>query len=74
MSVEILHKIKSEYSLTVGGTLRKNKREVPLSFVTIATAGIRFAYDDENTLVSYYPKRNKVVILLSNLHKTVKNR
>lgn len=59
----------TQYSLTVIGTLRKNKPEVLPSFTKCASPGtLRFAYADGMTLVTYCPK-NKTVLLLSTLHK-----
>lgn len=63
--------MKQKYSITVVGTLRKNKPEIPPPFIKSASAGTsRFAYADGMTLVSYCPKENKVVLLLSFYHKT----
>lgn len=69
MSVSIVQKMKSQYSLKMVGTLRK-KREIPPSFTQTAAAGtVRFGHADEMTLASYCPKRHKVVLLLSSVHK-----
>ncbi|XP_033229738.1 uncharacterized protein LOC117181284 [Belonocnema kinseyi] len=70
MSVDLVQNIKHIYGLTVFGTIRKNKQEIPPSFTQVAAVGTtRFAHANGNTLVSYCPKRNKVVLLLSSLHK-----
>lgn len=57
--------------ITLIGTLRKNKREIPPSFqpnknTIVGTA--QFAYRKDMTLVSYSTKKNKNVILLSTTH------
>ncbi|XP_011864172.1 PREDICTED: piggyBac transposable element-derived protein 4-like [Vollenhovia emeryi] len=71
MSVDLVRKMKTDYGLTMIGTVRKNKREIPPSFTRTAAAGTtRYAYAEGNTLVSYCPKKNKVVILLSSLHNS----
>lgn len=60
-------------SITFTGTLRKNKAEIPLSFLPSHTRPIQsslFAFHDQYTLVSYVPKKNKAVVLLSTEHHT----
>lgn len=53
-SVEIFDKMLKEYSLTMVGTIRKNKRHLPESFKRTASAStVRYAYDNTKTLVSY---------------------
>lgn len=59
--------------ITMVGTVRKNKPELPPAL--LATRGreafsSKFAFTPTTTLVSYLPKRNKNVVLLSTLHKT----
>ncbi|XP_018374167.1 PREDICTED: piggyBac transposable element-derived protein 4-like [Trachymyrmex cornetzi] len=69
-SVEIVDKMMSKYSLTMVGTIRKNKRHIPILFsrpISVGTA--RYAYDNGKTLLSYSPKKNKIVLLLSSLHE-----
>jgi len=57
MSVELAKKMV-DLSLTIVGTLRKNKPEIPASFIRCASAMTsRFAYSDNLTLVSYCPKK-----------------
>ncbi|XP_074034512.1 uncharacterized protein [Leptinotarsa decemlineata] len=51
------------------GNLRKNKREIPPSFLAKKKVGSSlFAFDNNKTLVSFTPKQNKNVILISTLH------
>lgn len=58
-SIQIVQEMREKYSLTMVGTLRKNKREIPLEFTRTASAGtIRFAYANNSTLVFYCPKKN----------------
>lgn len=57
--------------LTLTGTLKKNKRELPPEFQpsTSRTVGSSmFGFQPDVTLVSHVPKKNKAVILLSTMH------
>ncbi|XP_066970873.1 piggyBac transposable element-derived protein 4-like isoform X3 [Macrobrachium rosenbergii] len=59
------------YRLTLVGTLRKNKAELPPQF--IATRGRTeytslFGFQKDVTLTSYVPKKGKNVVLLSTMH------
>lgn len=73
MSVPLAKELLCNHRLTVNGTLRKNKPEIPPSFID---GKIRppltslFAYQNDCSLVSYMPKKNKVVLLLSTFHHT----
>ncbi|XP_035225524.1 uncharacterized protein LOC118198042, partial [Stegodyphus dumicola] len=58
--------------ITIVGTMRKNKREMPPEFLAkkIEVYSSIFGFQKEATLVSYVPKKkkNKSVILLSTMH------
>lgn len=57
--------------LTLVGTLKKNKKEVPLEFLPNKTRMVRtavFGFQSDKVLVSYVPRKNKAVILLSTMH------
>lgn len=57
--------------ITIVGTIRKNKREIPLDFISVKNRGqysSLFGFSKEGTLVSYVPKKGKVVLLLSTMH------
>lgn len=57
--------------ITLLGTLRKNKKEIPPSFQPNKDKPVgqaEFAYRQDMTLLSYATKRNKAVILLSTTH------
>lgn len=60
-----------ENGTTMVGTVRKDKREVPRE-LRVATGNppfsSRFAFHKPCTMVSYVPKPNKVVILMSTMH------
>ena len=53
------------------GTLKKNKTEIPAAFQPDkqkATHSSIFGFNNEKTLVSYVPKPNKAVVLISSEH------
>lgn len=57
--------------ITLLGTMRKNKREIPPEFLPHKNREIEsslFGFQKQATLVSYVPKKNKSVILLSTMH------
>ncbi|XP_045453461.1 piggyBac transposable element-derived protein 4-like [Melitaea cinxia] len=63
--------LKLPYNLTLVGTLRSNKREIPEQLKNSKTRRIgttMFCFDDKMTLVSFKPKSNKDVFLLSTVH------
>lgn len=69
-SVELADQLSLK-KLTVVGTLRKNKKEVPSSFLEGRRENIpssAFAFTEDKTLVSFKPKKNKCVLLLSTMH------
>lgn len=56
---------------TYVGTIRKNKRDIPNELFASRSRTVEssiFCFDNQLTLVSYVPKRNKSVILLSSMH------
>lgn len=58
--------------LTMVGTVRKNKPELPLALLGIkvrAPLSSKFAFTERTTIVSYCPKKNKNVLVMSNLHR-----
>ncbi|CAK1579113.1 unnamed protein product [Parnassius mnemosyne] len=69
-SVELVD-ILLQKGLTYVGTLRKNKREIPLEFLPNKTRPLEsslFGFVSDKTLVSHVPKKNKSVVLLSSMH------
>lgn len=57
--------------MTLVGTLRKNKPEIPPEFLPHnqrAVLSSTFGFSNDFTLVSYVPKKGKAVILLSSHH------
>ena len=60
-----------EKKLTYVGTLRKNKKELPADFITVTTRNPKssiFGFQDDTTILSYIPKKNKNVLLISTMH------
>lgn len=74
-SVPLANELFRNHRTTVVGTLKKNKPQIPLEFVNvrerqIGSSMFGFGVDPNRTLlVSYVPKKNKNVLLLSTLHK-----
>ncbi|XP_055839228.1 piggyBac transposable element-derived protein 4-like [Episyrphus balteatus] len=70
-SVPLADDLLKDYQLTSIGTLRKNKREIPPSFLPNKSKQpltSQFAFDQQKTLVSFTPRKNKSVLLLSTMH------
>lgn len=59
------------HRLTLVGTVRKNKRELPPQFVNVrgrSECTSMFGFNPTTTIVSYIPKKHKNVILVSTMH------
>lgn len=71
-SIPLALDLLKDHKLTIVGTLRKDKREIPPEFKTTKDKRLcssTFGFHEENmTLVSYVPKQNKVVLGLSTMH------
>ena len=70
-SYELARRLLHERRLTVVGTMRKNKPELPRALLDTkgrAVFSSKFAFTPTVTLVSYVPKKNRNVVLLSTLH------
>lgn len=70
-SIPLANKLLREKKLTYVGTLRKTKREIPLNFLPNKQRlqhSSLFGFQRDMTLVSYCPKKNKTVIVLSTMH------
>lgn len=70
-SVPLALELKKEFQLTMLGTIRKNKREIPPELITIKgreEKSSKFAFNRDCTLVSYMPKKKKIVLVLSTTH------
>ena len=68
---DLFEKLRTNHRLTGVGTIRKNKREIPKTFLNARNRSIKsslFGFQDGFTILSYVPKKGKVVLLLSTLH------
>lgn len=68
-SLDLAATLKS-HKLTLLGTIRKNKRQLPLQFVqgNRPVGSSMFAFRKDFTLVSFIPKKKKNVLLISGIH------
>lgn len=74
-SVPLADEMLNEYKLTIVGTLRKNKREIPSCFLPNKNKPImsaQFGFSGKKTLVSFTPRKSKSVVLLSTMHSDKK--
>lgn len=69
-SVPLAEQLLETHNLTLVGTIRKNKSEIPNEFkqMGLEVYSTVFGYTPTQTLLSYCPKKNKVVLLLSTMH------
>ncbi|XP_044742586.1 piggyBac transposable element-derived protein 4-like [Chrysoperla carnea] len=70
-SVPLAQDLLKNHKTTIVGTISKNERELPPEFLVTRkrpVASSQFAFTDNCTLVSYVPKKNKNVLVLSTLH------
>ena len=59
--------------MTYTGTIKKNKGEVPHSLFPSSQRLVNssiFGFQNDSTIVSYVPKKNKAVILFSTFHNS----
>lgn len=69
-SIELIEELRKN-QLTYVGTVRKNKREIPqyvLPNKKTDPGTSTFVFTSATTLVSYVPKQNRYVLLLSSMH------
>lgn len=72
-SIPLADDILKNCNLTIVGTLRRNKKEIPPSFLPNRKKPVLssdFAFCEKKTLVSFTPKKAKSVILLSTFHSS----
>lgn len=70
-SVPLCSDLLHNHRLTLVGTLRKNKKEIPPNFIDLKKVPVgasQFGFKESFTLVSYKAKKNKQVVLLSSMH------
>lgn len=71
-SVQIVNHLLENHRLTVVGTIRANRRELPPQVTNVKQRPVNsslFAFGEKITAVSYVPKRSKNVLMLSSMHK-----
>lgn len=68
-SIEVCNELKKK-GLTYVGTLKKNKREIPPEFLDKSrpAPSTMYGFTKELTLLSYVPKKKKIVMLVSSMH------
>lgn len=69
-SIELIRELK-RHNITYVGTLKKNKREIPSEFQPhkdrLANSAL-FGFTASESLVSFVPKKNRAVLLVSTMH------
>ncbi|XP_043269515.1 uncharacterized protein [Venturia canescens] len=68
----LINMLKAPYSMEITGTIRKNKREIPAEFLLVdkKPPSTKFAFTSDLTLLSFSPKKYKVVVLASSHLRT----
>jgi hypothetical protein len=69
-SIELVNELLKR-GMTFVGTLKKNKKEIPESFLSSSEKeekSCMYGYTKDMTLLSYVPKKSKAVILVSSMH------
>nr|CAI5855201.1 unnamed protein product [Callosobruchus analis] len=69
----VVNKLLTQHRLTVVGTIKTNKREIPSIMTNVKGRPLQssvFAFGDKSTLVSYVPRKGKNVLLISSMHKS----
>jgi hypothetical protein len=72
-SVPLAQDLFKNYSLTLVGTMRKSRREIPPEFLSNKRREAKssvFGFCDNMLLVSYVPKKYRSVTLLSTMHSS----
>ncbi|GFY42352.1 DDE_Tnp_1_7 domain-containing protein [Trichonephila inaurata madagascariensis] len=72
-SIELATELK-KHKLTLVGTVKKNKPQIPPEFLPSKNREIGstlYGFTKDNTLISYVPKKDKAVILLSTMHHSI---
>lgn len=70
-SYPLAEKLLSEHRLTLVGTMRKNKPQIPPEFLSCKGRPVHstmFAFQKEKTVVSHIPRKGKLLFLLSTMH------
>ncbi|XP_049310276.1 piggyBac transposable element-derived protein 4-like [Bactrocera dorsalis] len=69
-SVPLTNDLAKDHKISVVGTIRKNKKDIPPCFIDKKQPeySSQFGFSDTATLVSYVPKKKRSVVLISSLH------
>ncbi|XP_025196199.1 piggyBac transposable element-derived protein 4-like [Melanaphis sacchari] len=71
-SIPLAIDLLENHKLTIVGTIRKNKREIPKCFLDTKKREVNsiiFGYGKNIILLSYVPRKNKNVMLISTMHE-----
>lgn len=69
-SLELVTELRAK-GLTYVGTLKKNKKEIPLEFLPSRKRAVNsslYGFSNNMTLLSHVPKKYKAVLLISSMH------
>lgn len=72
-SIEVIDELQRR-QLTYVGTVKKDKKAIPNEFLPSPDRPIMsalFGFRNQNTMVSFVPKKNNTVILMSSMHSTI---
>jgi hypothetical protein len=70
-STDLAEALRKDHRLTLVGTIRKNKRQLPHELVEGKSRPVNsniFGYQEHCTLISHVPKKGKNVLLTSTMH------
>jgi len=72
-SVSLAEELLKNHNLTLVATIKKNKREIQKKFLITKNrelCSFYFGFQDNKSLVSYMPKKNKIALVLSTMHNS----
>lgn len=72
-SLEVVDELLKR-NLTFVGTVKKDKKAIPEEFLQNPVRPVRsslYGFRDKTTLLSYVPKKNRAVILISSMHHSI---
>ena len=72
-SYGVVKEMLERHRITIVGTIRKNKREIPAELTQAKGRPVRssvFAFQQNVTIVSYCPKKSKIVLCISSFHNS----
>lgn len=72
-SIPLVEKmLEDPYNLTITGAIKKKQREIPneMQIASKEISNSKFCFNDKITLLSYTPKKNKIILLTSSFIST----